>query len=111
MRIQYVVLLSLMAPLAAQAPKAKLQFPDAPGRDTVQKVCGSCHGAEVIVPRGMTRQQWGDVIASMVTRGAKGTDEEFAQVLDYLSTNFPPSKTAVRPATASASTAAPARRG
>jgi len=109
MRIQHLLLLSLVAPLAAQAPKARLQFPDAPGRDTVQKVCGACHGAEVIVPRGLSRQQWGDVIASMVTRGAKGTEEEFAQVLDYLSTNFPPGKTGQPTPTAAAST--PARRG
>ena len=74
---------------AAQPAKPRLQFPDAPGKETVQKVCGACHGAEVIVPRGMTKQEWGQVIASMVTRGAKGSDEDFAQVLDYLATNFP----------------------
>jgi cytochrome c oxidase cbb3-type subunit III len=75
---------------AAQMGRARVQLPDAPGRDTVQKVCGVCHGADVTVQKGMTRQEWGQVIATMVTRGAKATDEEFARVLDYLSTNFPP---------------------
>jgi cytochrome c oxidase cbb3-type subunit 3 len=79
---------------ATQAAKPRLNFPDAPGKDTVQKVCGVCHGAEVVVPRGMGRQEWGQVIASMVTRGAKGTDEEFATVLDYLANNFPAEKAA-----------------
>jgi mono/diheme cytochrome c family protein len=70
----------------------RLEFPDVPGRSTVQKVCGSCHGAEVVVPRGMSPQEWSQVIARMVQRGAKGTDEEFSQVLDYLATNFPPDR-------------------
>ncbi len=70
--------------------KPSMQFPDAPGRDTAQKVCGTCHGAEVVVSKGLTRQDWTQVIASMVTRGAKGSDDEFAQVLDYLTANFPP---------------------
>jgi len=76
-----------------------MQFPDGPGKETVQKVCGACHGAEVVVPRGMSREEWSQTVASMVARGAKGTDEEFAQVLTYLSTNFPPGKatTAARP--------------
>ncbi len=82
------------AGLLAQTPaSARLQFPNAPGKETVQKVCGGCHGAEVIVPKGMSRQEWSQVIARMITRGAKGTDEEFAQVLDYLAANFPPGKT------------------
>ena len=74
---------------AAQPTTNRVQLPDAPGRDTVQKVCGSCHGADVTVQKGRTRQEWGQVIATMVTRGAKATDEEFARVLDYLATNFP----------------------
>lgn len=76
-------------PAGAQATTGRIQLPDAPGRDTVQKVCGSCHGADVTVQKGRTRQEWGQVIATMVTRGAKATDEEFARVLDYLSANFP----------------------
>ncbi|MDQ6665839.1 MAG: cytochrome c [Acidobacteriota bacterium] len=80
-----------------------MQFPDAPGRETVQKVCGGCHGAEVVVQKGLSRQQWGQVIASMVTRGAKGTDDEFTEVLNYLAKNFPAT------ASAAANTTAPTR--
>jgi cytochrome c oxidase cbb3-type subunit III len=66
------------------------QFPDAPGRDVTQKVCNVCHGVEVTLGKGRTRQQWQEVIASMVARGAKANDQEFAQVLDYLTKNAPP---------------------
>ncbi|MDQ6707693.1 MAG: cytochrome C, partial [Acidobacteriota bacterium] len=56
----------------------------------MQKICASCHGAEVTLGKGRTRQQWGEVITGMVSRGAKGTDQEFAQVLDYLTKNIGP---------------------
>lgn len=91
----FVATASAQAP-ARNAPKPakpRAEFPNAPGRDTVQKVCGTCHGAEVVTGRGMNREEWGRVIASMVTRGAKGTEEEFAKVLDYLVANFPAERT------------------
>lgn len=74
----------------APLPASSAQFPDAPGKEVVQKICASCHGAEVTLGQGRTRQQWGEVIAGMVSRGAKGTDREFAQVLDYLTKNIGP---------------------
>ena len=86
---------------AAQAPKSTMQFPDAPGRDVAQKVCGACHGADVVAAKGLTRQEWTQTIANMVTRGAKASDEEFSQVLDYLTRTFPP-KTAGGAATVTA---------
>ncbi len=86
--------------LAAGQQKAPLQLPDAPGKDIVQRICTACHGVEVIVPRGMSRQEWSQVVANMVAKGAKGTDEDFAQVLDYLAANFPPTKKAAPGTTA-----------
>ncbi len=80
------------------------QFPDAPGKDVTQKVCAACHSAEVTVSQGKTRQQWAEVITSMVSRGAKATDQEFSQVLDYLAKNLPPQ------ANAPTATAPPPRR-
>jgi mono/diheme cytochrome c family protein len=40
----------------------------------------------------MTREQWGSVVSNMISRGAKGSDDEFAQVVDYLAQNLPPTK-------------------
>jgi len=75
---------------SAQNPPA--QLPDAPNRETVQRICSGCHPAQIILGRGMTREQWGAIVTNMISRGAKGSDEEFAQVVDYLATNLPPSK-------------------
>jgi mono/diheme cytochrome c family protein len=38
----------------------------------------------------MTREQWGSIVSNMISRGAKGSDEEFAQVVDYLAKTLPP---------------------
>jgi cytochrome c oxidase cbb3-type subunit 3 len=70
------------------------QLPDTPGKETVQKVCGSCHSPQIVLGRTMNKEQWSEVVASMITRGAKGTEAEFTQVIDYLSSNFPEKQSA-----------------
>jgi mono/diheme cytochrome c family protein len=45
----------------------------------------------------MTREQWGGIVSNMISRGAKGSDDEFAQVVDYLAANLPPAKEAGTP--------------
>jgi mono/diheme cytochrome c family protein len=54
----------------------------------------------------MTREQWGSIVSNMISRGAKGSDEEFAQVVDYLAKNLPPLKEGAAP---SATSKAPPR--
>ena len=91
---RYAVPLALLTCSSIVDAQSAAQFPEAPGKDVVTKVCASCHGAEVTIAKGRTRQQWGEVIVSMIGRGAKGTDQELAQVLDYLAKNLPPEGTA-----------------
>jgi len=52
------------------------------------KVCSGCHQVRIVASLRLTRDGWADVVKDMVKEGAKGTDQELAQVLDYLSTNF-----------------------
>ena len=63
-------------------------LPDGPGKAELQKVCGLCHQAERSAAVRLTREGWEGVIGDMIARGARGTDEEFAAVLDYLSKHF-----------------------
>jgi mono/diheme cytochrome c family protein len=77
-------------PVWAQAP----QLPDAPNRDVVQRVCSACHPAQIVLGKGMTREQWGGIVSNMIGRGAKGSDEDFAAIVDYLAKNLPPSSSA-----------------
>ena len=67
---------------------AQQQLPDGPGKAELQKVCGVCHQAERSAAVRLTREGWEGVINDMIARGARGTDEEFAAILEYLSKNF-----------------------
>jgi mono/diheme cytochrome c family protein len=91
MRRISVLLLASLSPAFSLA-QAPAPLPDAPNRETVQRICSACHPAQIVLGRGMTREQWGGIVSNMISRGAKGSDEEFAQVVDYLATNLPPAK-------------------
>jgi cytochrome c oxidase cbb3-type subunit III len=83
---------------------SKQQLPNTPGKETVQQLCGTCHSANIVMGKGMTESGWSELVASMVSRGAKGTQSQFAEVIDYLTKNFPPK-------TGPGGTPASARRG
>jgi competence protein ComEA len=72
---------------AAAAPSGE-GLPDGPGKDVMVRICGVCHEPRRAASVRLTRDGWSDLIQEMVRRGAKGSDQELAQVLDYLSTNF-----------------------
>jgi competence protein ComEA len=77
--------LSLVGLDQARAQK----LPDGPGKDTLTKVCGACHEAEIVAGQSRTRDAWFKVINDMLALGADGTDDELKSILDYLSTTFP----------------------
>jgi len=70
--------------------KQQQQLPDGPGKEPMQRVCSGCHGAEIVIGRGLTRDGWTQVVTEMIQRGAQGSEDDFAQIVDYLATNFPP---------------------
>ena len=78
-----VAILTFVSPASAQDP-----FPDGPGKDVTVRMCGTCHPSARGASVRLTREGWQNVIAKMVSLGAKGTDEELAAVLDYMATHF-----------------------
>jgi mono/diheme cytochrome c family protein len=92
LRIRIILILPTLVLPAAAILAQTTALPDAPGRDTMQRVCGTCHPATIVLGRGMTREGWGQVVASMITRGAKGSPADFETVTDYLGRNLPPKK-------------------
>jgi competence protein ComEA len=72
---------------AAAGPSGE-GLPDGPGKDLMVRTCGVCHEARRAASVRLTRDGWTDLVADMVRRGAKATDDEQAQIVDYLSTNF-----------------------
>jgi competence protein ComEA len=84
----FFALSALLAVLALPGPAKAQTLPDGPGKAELLKVCGACHQAERSASVRLTREGWDAVIADMIRRGAKGSDEEFSAVLDYLATHF-----------------------
>src|SRR5438445_4907764 len=103
------ILVTLAAAMAApsalysQTPSAPpVQLPAGLGRDITQKVCGAtCHGPDIIMGAGRTRDQWTGVVNAMVARGAKATDAELVQIAEYLTSHFGPSYVGLHNAKAS----------
>jgi cytochrome c oxidase cbb3-type subunit III len=66
-------------------------LPEGPGRDLTQRVCGAtCHGPNIIMGKGRTRDQWTAVVNTMVGRGAKAGEAELVQIAEYLSSHLGP---------------------
>ncbi len=102
MRIGVCLAAALLAPGLGLAQ----QQPPAGSREAFREVCGACHSVETVTSQRRTRAQWQESINSMIARGAKGTPEEFALILDYLTLLYGP-----QPATAPAPPAPTAGRG
>src|SRR4051812_42747539 len=85
----------LLSPLPCMAQ------PPAEARQAFVKVCSACHPVETVTAQRRTRAQWQENINSMIEKGAKGTPEEFALILEYLSALYNPTTPGGRgPATA-----------
>jgi competence protein ComEA len=79
---------SLLLLIAPAGLDAKQKLPDGPGKEINERLCGSCHAAELVMGRRESREGWNGVVADMVMRGAEGTNEEFGEVVDYLVAHF-----------------------
>ena len=84
MRSAFRSSISLLAACAAWAQ----QLPDGPGKAETVKLCSQCHEIERSVSLRQGREGWQGTIGKMITMGAKGTDQEWAAVLDYLAKNY-----------------------
>ena len=63
-------------------------LPDGPGRATYENICGSCHGADLVIGSQGTRARWEETVDAMRNRGAAGSDEDFKTIIDYLARYF-----------------------
>jgi competence protein ComEA len=82
------------ASAAADRPK----LPEGPGKETLLRICGGCHGAEIVLGKRLDRDGWSQIVVNMIQRGAQGSDDEFADIVDYLTNTV--SKINVNQATA-----------
>lgn len=80
-------LLTLVVPclVSALIPLAQAQdLPAGKGKDTVEQVCGACHGTDLVSSRRATKQGWSYIVDDMVSRGASATNDQIKEINDYL---------------------------
>ena len=61
-------------------------LPDGPGKEAMERVCSACHELDIAAGTRHTRAEWRVLVESMVSRGARATDEEIAAINEYLGT-------------------------
>jgi competence protein ComEA len=79
------------APDSSAAADAYPEFPPGEGREAVLRLCVKCHSPNIILASGQDRRGWENTITKMARQGAEGSDEDFTDIADYLTANFPPS--------------------
>lgn len=63
-------------------------LPDGPGKEEIRKICSQCHALEQALSARYDRAGWQRTLDKKVALGAKGTENEFRAVLEYLVKNF-----------------------
>ena len=72
----------------AMISSAQDPLPEAPAKKTVESVCGGCHDLDTAIGERHDKAGWQAVIATMVNRGARASDQEFDAIIDYLAKYF-----------------------
>src|SRR5580704_8315632 len=80
----------VLLPLLFGLPAQPQDLPEAKGRDLYEKICGTCHGTEVVFKTRTTKEKWKDTVDEIAARGAEGTDEQLDTIIDYLTKCFGP---------------------
>ena len=72
--------------LAASAAPASSAA--APGKTVFEASCGNCHDLAVSTDLRKSRDEWQATVNRMITSGASLSDDEAANVVDYLAKNY-----------------------
>jgi putative heme-binding domain-containing protein len=84
-------------------------LPQGKGKAEFQRICSNCHGVSMATSQRMDQAQWTGVVNDMVSKGAQGTQQDFDNIIAYLTANYgkdtPP--TAAPPTAAAAPAPAP----
>ena len=76
----------LLTPAIGQQAATEATTPEA----AVTKICAACHSMELVTDTPRDYDAWHETVQKMIDRGARGTQEEFGLVMDYLFQNMTP---------------------
>lgn len=90
-------------PVAGAGAANRFNLPQGPGRDLVYGHCQTCHDLQSVEDSaGIRRGAWDAVLDNMKGFGLRISDEQRAQILDYLGTYLGPNPPPAEQATAAA---------
>jgi competence protein ComEA len=72
------------SPDASGVAPAPHTFPDAPGKDTVQMVCGACHSPDYITETDRDPKGWTEIWDMMTAYGAQASPAEWETIHTYI---------------------------
>jgi len=62
------------------------ELPDGPGKELLPKLCAGCHDLTFTISTRETEEGWTRIVNDMRSKGADGSEEDFAKVIVYLAT-------------------------
>jgi competence protein ComEA len=63
-------------------------LPEGEGREVVERVCGDCHGVDLVASQVRTRTEWQLLVEEMIGRGAAATADDQTAIISYAFTHF-----------------------
>lgn len=78
-------------PAGQAAPAAAAANSDA-GKKLLEDVCTACHDLDLVGDQHLTKDEWNQVVQSMVAKGANLMDKDTPVLVDYLAKTYPPKK-------------------
>src|SRR3954447_3775507 len=87
-RLGRAAIAALHLSISCAAAQSGPRLPDDTGKAVAERMCAPCHGLSVVVSTRRSREDWQNVVANMVSRGAVGSPEDVKAVVDYLSAHF-----------------------
>ena len=68
----------------------KVEPPAIDGKKLLETSCTGCHDLDTATSPRLSRDEWQDLIARMISRGAQLEDAQVPTLVDYMSRNFGP---------------------
>src|SRR5579863_10055558 len=84
MMLPAALTLVLLSPARAQK-----DFPDAPAKEYVTKICLQCHEASQLLSQRKSESEWKATVARMAQKGISAPTEQFDAVAAYMAKYFP----------------------
>jgi cytochrome c5 len=76
---------------AGQAPPP-VAGNDGAAKKVLEDVCTACHDLDLVSDQHLSKDEWQQVVTSMVAKGASLSDKDMPVLVDYLAKTYPPKK-------------------